>query len=489
MELAVTQFDPVDRVRWLRAQHWLCRFGVKYCIDWLGRLCLFHRIVRERGFDSLRRKPVLGHVLAWRANDHVWATRVTSFSHTTATQDTKRHWTPVLLLETANLTSGIANAGVLILLPWLVLQVTGSPFSAGLVAAISSVLGGIASPIAGVLIDRIGRRAVSIGSDILSAISVGAIPFVALLTDLSFAWILVLAALGAAFDPSGYTARKTLITDAATASRMDLAKLNGIHEGLFAVGWTVGPVLAAGLIATVGAITAFWVPFALFIIAAIAVSFMRVADAGQESLHDTGPEPFWASTVRGIKVLWADRPLRAITIAIMVIAAVYLPTESIILPVYFEAKDLPQGLGLVIAAMAGGTMVGAFGFGWLANRMSRYTLGRLVLVGTMVSMVPLALLPPLPIMIAAGFLLGLSWGPMQPLLNTIVQRRVAPDAQGRVFGVQMAAFYAGPPVAMLIVGAAVGAIGLQVTYLILAGLVVLTAAITIFVPSIRQIND
>jgi MFS family permease len=412
-----------------------------------------------------------------------------SGSDAATTRNTKRHWTPVVLLETANLTSGVANASVLILLPWLVLQITGSPFSAGLVAAISSVLGGIASPIAGILIDRIGRRAVSIGSDILSAVSVGAIPFVALLTDLSFTWILVLAALGAAFDPSGYTARKTLITDAATASRMNIAKLNGIHEGLFAVGWTVGPVLAAGLIATVGAITAFWAPFVLFIIASIAVTFMRVADAGQESLHGMGPESFWASTVRGMRVLWADRPLRAITIAIMVIAAVYLPTESIILPVFFEAKDLPQGLGLVIAAMAGGTMVGAFGFGWLSNRMTRYTLGRLVLAGTMVSMVPLALLPPLPIMIAAGFLLGLSWGPMQPLLNTIVQRRVAPDAQGRVFGVQMAAFYAGPPVAMLIVGAAVGAIGLQVTYLILAGLVVLTAGITIFVPSIRQIND
>jgi MFS family permease len=414
---------------------------------------------------------------------------VTSTSDIPVQHETKRHWTPVVLLETANLTSGVANASVLILLPWLVLQITGSPFSAGLVAAISSVLGGIASPIAGILIDRIGRRAVSIGSDILSAVSVGAIPLVALLTELNFTWILVLAALGAAFDPSGYTARKTLITDAATASRMDIAKLNGIHEGLFAVGWTVGPVLAAGLIATVGAITAFWAPFVLFVIAAIAVTFMRVADAGQESLHASAPESFWASTVRGMRVLWADRPLRAITIAIMVIAAAYLPTESIILPVYFEAQDLPQGLGLVIAAMAGGTMIGAFGFGWLSNRMSRYTLGRLVLVGTMVSMVPLALLPPLPIMIAAGFLLGLSWGPMQPLLNTIVQRRVAPDAQGRVFGVQMAAFYAGPPVAMLVVGAAVGAIGLQVTYLILALLVVLTAAITIFVPSIRQINE
>jgi hypothetical protein len=71
----------------------------------------------------------------------------------------------------------------------------------------------------------------------------------------------------------------------------------------------------------------------------------------------------------------------------------------------------------------------------------------------------------------------------------VVQRRVDADAQGRVFGAQMALFYAGPPLAMLLVGAAVGSYGVEITYLAIAGVLVLSSLIILFLPSIRKIND
>jgi len=400
---------------------------------------------------------------------------------------------PVVLLETANLLSGLSNAIVLIAIPWLVLERTDSPVAAGLIAAVSSVLGVLVSPAVGFLIDRFGRKLISVTSDVLSAISVALIPLVAIVTDLTFSWILVLAALGAVFDPAGYTARKTLIPDVATAADMDIAKLNGIHEGIFAVGWTLGPVLAALCIATIGATSSFWVGFVFFVIAALCVSVMRVEDAGQRArkqrLQSGERERFWAGAFRGVAFLWADKPLRVLTVAVMVLAAVYLPTEAVVLPVYFEAQNFPQGLGIVITALAGGSMIGAFGFGWLSRRLSLYNIGRLSLLGTMVSIVPLAFLLPLPVMVAAALVLGLSWGPLQPLLNSVVQRRVPDEAQGRVFGAQMALFYAGPPAAMLIVGAAVSAYGVLVSYLTIAAILVATCVVVLLLPSIRNIDS
>jgi MFS family permease len=400
---------------------------------------------------------------------------------------------PVVLLETANFFSGLANAILLITIPWLVLEITDSPLAAGVVAAVSGVLGIFVSPVVGLMIDKLGRRFISVASDLFSAVSVALIPIVAMLTDLTFTWILILAALGAIFDPAGYTARKTLIPDAAAVGRTDVAKLNGIHEGIFLVGWVLGPALAALLITVLGATSTFWVGFVFFIIAAACVLAMKVSDSGQiarnEKIARGDVEHFWTEAFRGITLLWKDKPLRVLTISVMVLAAVYLPTESIILPVYFEAQNFPAGLGIVITALAGGSMVGAFGYGWLSRRMSGYALARTVLIGTMVSIVPLALLLPLPIMIIAGFVLGLSWGPMQPLLNTVVQRRISPDAQGRVFGAQMALFYAGPPLAMLLVGAAVGSYGVEITYLVIAGVLVLSSAIVLILPSIRKIGD
>ena len=379
-------------------------------------------------------------------------------------------------------------------IPWLVLESTGSVAAAGLVAAISSVPGALASPLAGWGVDRLGRRVVSIASDIASAISVAAFPVMAWLFGLSLPTIIVLALIGAIFDPAGYTARKSLIVDVARESRMDTDRLNGIHEGIFATGWTLGPLIAAVLIATVGAIASFWVPFALFLVAALLISILRVTDSGQQArlaAEESGAESLgmWAQASLGIKVIWRDVPLRALTIAILVLAAIYLPTESVVLPAYFEGLDLPWGLGAVIAALAGGSVIGSFAYGWLIARMRRLTLARLVLLGTMVSIVPLALLPPLPVMVVAAFVLGLAWGPMNPLLTTIVQHRVDPDVQGRVFGVQLSIFYAAPPVAMLLTGIAVEGFGLQPTYLALAGIMVVTGLVVLFVRSIHAIDD
>lgn len=403
-------------------------------------------------------------------------------------------WTPLVLLESANAVSGVGNAIVGLTIPWLVLERTGSPAAAGLVAAVASIPAALASPLAGWGVDRLGRRAVSIIADIFSAISVVGIPIAALLSGLTLPVIIGLAILGAIFDPAGYTGRKALIADVARESRFSVVRLNGIHEGIFAVGWTIGPLFAAILIATVGAVQAFWVPFGLFILAAILITALRVSDAGQqaraEAIAEGVPqETFWASAGRGITIIWHDRPLRALTIALLVLAAVYLPTEAVVWPTYFESIDLAWGLGLVIAALAGGSVIGSFAYGWLAARMSLLNIARLALIGTIVSIAPLALLPPLPIMMIAAFTLGLSWGPMNPLLTTIVQRRVPADAQGRVFGVQLSIFYAAPPVMMLLTGIAIERIGLQPAFLILAGLLIATGIAVLFVRCIHAIDD
>jgi MFS family permease len=380
----------------------------------------------------------------------------------------------------------------MITIPWLVLESTGSVAAAGLTAAISSVPGALASPLAGWGVDRLGRRVVSITSDIASAASVAAFPIVAWLIGLSLPAIIVLALIGAVFDPAGYTARKSLITDVARESGVDTDRLNGWHEGVFGLGWTIGPLIAAILIATIGAVASFWIPFALFLVAALLIAALRVRDAGQEARHaagDNASSGTWAQASLGVRIIWRDGPLRALTIAVLVLAAIYLPTESVVLPAYFEGLGTPWGLGVVIAALAGGSVIGAFAYGWLSARMRRLTLARLVLLGTMVSIVPLALLPPIPVMVAAAFVLGLSWGPMNPLLTTIVQRRVAPDAQGRVFGVQLSVFYAAPPVAMLLTGLAVEGFGLRPTYLALAVIMVLTGLVVLFVRSIHAIDE
>ena len=395
---------------------------------------------------------------------------------------------PVVLHQLSNFSSGLGNSIVMITIPWLILEETGSPAFAGLVAAISALPGLLISPIGGWLVDHIGRRSVSIGADLLSAVAVVAFPIVALTSGLSSSTILVIAVIGAIFDPAGYTARKTLLADVAKASEIKLDRLNGIHEGFMGVSWILGPAIGAALISNVGAVNSFWVAGGLFIFAALTIAFLRVGNLGKEArdLAEKMGEKSDRSLRVGFQVLWRDKLLRTLTIAILVIAAVYLPTETLVLPAYFEEQDNPAGLGIVISALAAGSTIGSFGYGWISARMSRKNLVRATLIGTAVSIVPMALLPPLPLFLLAAFLLGLSWGPFNPLETSLIQQRVPADQQGRVFGVQTAVFYAAPPLGMVLAGLSVESFGVSTTYVVLAAILSVTAILALLTKSLRS---
>ena len=384
----------------------------------------------------------------------------------------------------------MANASVAILVPWLVLAQTGSATDAGLVAAVASVPGIVLSPFVGALVDRLGRRRVSVGSDVLSAVSVIGFPVLAAQGELDLSTIIALTLLGAAFDPAGYTARKSLIPDAAEASEFGVARLNGIHEGIFSAGWVIGPALAAAGIATIGAVQTFWLTAVAFVLAALAVTALRVTEGREAARAAAGDEheAFWASSLRGARELWADRPLRVLTVAIAVIVLVYMPTESVILPAYFQGIGEPRAYGLTMTMLAAGGMVGAFSYGWLSERLLLHRIAVGSLVACTVAMIPMALLPPLPIFVTAGFLLGLAWGPMNPLLNTLVQTRIPAHVQGRVYGVQTALFYAAPPVGLLLTGPAVDRWGVQPVYAVLGGMVALTTLLVAALPGLRDLD-
>jgi MFS family permease len=389
------------------------------------------------------------------------------------------------LLETANLASGTANGMVMITLPWLVLETTGSAAKAGLLAALSAIPGVIVSPIVGGLIDRVGRRAVSIFSDVMSALSVLLFVIVDQVGHLTYPWIVAIAVLGAVFDPAGYTARKALITNAAVASDIGQDTANGRHEGIFAVGWMLGPALGAGLIARSGAVTALGVTALMFVAAALAVLAMRVDD--EHGRVETAHESFLESLKEGARVLHADRPLFALTMGFVGMAALYMPIDTVIWPAYFEDKNDPGSLGAVFVALAGGSVLGAFAFGRLAQRFDSYRLLRLVIITSTCALAPMSLLPPTWIVVLLGFVAGASWGPFNPLWNSVVQRRIEPHLQGRVYGLQMSVLYAAPPLGQVAVGYLVDEIGVQPTFFVVIGLFLVFAVLLVSVPVLRKL--
>jgi len=377
-------------------------------------------------------------------------------------------------LQLANLSSGVANGVVMITVPWLVLERTSSPARAGLLAALVSLPGIFVSPVVGGLIDRVGRRAVSALSDVLSCLSVMLFVVGETVTELTYLWIALFAVLGAVFDPAGYTARKALIPNAAHSSGMSVEKANGRHEGFFAIGWMIGPAAGAWFIEVGGPTLAFASTSGLFLVAALAVRSMHVREHRGD--HAGEHEPFMQGLRGGWSLLRSDRPLLTFTLGLTVMSGLYMPIDTVIWPTHFESINNAAGLGAVMSAVALGVVIGAFAYGRLAERVPLVVLLRTIVVVSTAALLPMGFLPGTLVFAGLAFATGLAWGPFNPLWNTVVQRRIEPASQGRIYGLQMSLIYAAPPVGQLLVGWGIEAIGLRATFSVVLGLFALTSA-------------
>jgi MFS family permease len=391
------------------------------------------------------------------------------------------------LLQTANLLGSTANSMAFITIPWLILEITGSATSTGLIVGVSFLPVIVMAPLAGVLIDRWGRRQVSILSDILSATAVALIPIFAMTLGITPALILFAAVLGAVFDPAGYTARKTLIQPVSQMTGIRLERTNALHEALFAFGFSIGPALAAVGIGLIGTVNTFWVIGSLSLVAALLIRLLGSLPPGS-GVDDPPPGQWWADALAGFVAIRKDRAILVLTAFFIAVELVYMPSEVVILPAYFQAAGNPLGMGLVISAMAVGGILGAYAFDPLSRFLSNRQILIIAVMASTTALFGLAFFPPVWLMMVAGFFAGVFWGPMGPLINTLVQTRFPERVQGRVFGAQMALFAAGPPLGMVIAGGLVDQWGVAVVYPALVILLWTLALIVSFLPVWASLN-
>ena len=101
----------------------------------------------------------------------------------------------------------------------------------------------------------------------------------------------------------------------------------------------------------------------------------------------------------------------------------------------------------------------------------------------------MAFLPALWLFLLAGFLLGLAWGPLEPLLNTLIQERFPVQHHGRIYGVQLALFYAAPPLGELAAGTFVTFFGVQPVFVGIAVLLLVTAVSVTLIPVLEDLDQ
>lgn len=400
----------------------------------------------------------------------------------------QRKIAPFVFLQLASITSVISGSMVFIAIPWVALELTGSAGTAGFVVAMTAIPALLMAPIIGSIIDRFGRRFVAIRAELFTALTVLLIPIISGIWELTVAALIAVGVFRAIFSPGGSTSRKSLVPDTAAPANMSLDRANSIHEGLFATGFAIGPALATLLIAQIGSANTFLVVAFFGVVSSIFATMIRVHEQHEEN-DETEKEPFFKYALQGFKVLAQNPGVMVMMAAVMALAIIYLPTEMVVLPAYYSLLEDPEGLGLAISVGAAASIVGALGFEQIHKRLSFANILRVGILGIGLAMIPMSQLPSQFWMVFFFGVLGLAWGPLLPLLNTVIQEKIPANKRGRVFALEMTIWQAGPLLTMVAVGLAVDGFGVGPVYMVLAAGVVLAGLLVSFNKYIKQLNS
>jgi H+ antiporter protein len=402
--------------------------------------------------------------------------------------DTKRG--PVLLILFGALMAGAGNGISMIAFPWLVLQRNGSALDASIVALAGTLPLLLSTVIAGTAVDYVGRRRISMISDLLSALSVVAVPVIAMTLGVDAVNVAVLAglaALGAAFDPAGMTARESMLPEAADRAGWSLDHANSVYEAVFNLAYIVGPGIGGLLITTLGGVNTMWVTAGAFGCSIVAISVLRLEGAGQPD-RDALPEGVWSGVVEGLSFVWNMKVLRTLAFIDLAATGLYMPMESVLFPKYFTDRNEPAHLGWVLMALSIGGLVGALGYAVMSKFMKRRTTMLIAVLTLGVAMTIIAFLPPLPVILVLCAVVGFVYGPIAPIYNYVMQTRAPQHLRGRVVGVMGSLAYAAGPLGLVLAGPLADSAGLKTTFLALALPMVALGLVALGMPSLRDLD-
>jgi len=377
------------------------------------------------------------------------------------TESAPRRRLPFSALIGADAISLTGNALTQIAVPWFVLTTTGSAARTDLVAFCGLLPLILAAFLGGAVVDRLGRRRMSIIADVASMACVAAIPFLYARHALAFWQLLALVFVRGVLDAPGTTARAALLPDVAALARLSLVRANTIHEVIESGSQVAGPALAGILVSGLGANNVLWVDAASFAVSAALIA-ATVPQAAPPA--DRTARSYRHDLAEGLRFVFHDPPIRAIFVSATVLNFLISPLLAVILPVYMKATyNSAASLGLVIAAFGGGSVLGAIAYGAIGDRFARRSTFIVGVAGIGAAIAILAVLPPVPVMAGAMLLGGVVSGPNGPLVSTMLQERTPEGLLGRVSGTTTAIGFAAAPLGVAVAGYVVDAIGVRPT--------------------------
>ncbi|MGW3489397.1 MFS transporter [Streptomyces sp. NPDC001054] len=400
---------------------------------------------------------------------------------------------PLVAVLAANLVSIAGNCLTYMGVPWFVLQSTGSAAKAGIVAFCTLLPAVLAALVTGPVIDQIGRRRVSVASDLASGAAVAAIPLLQIAGILQFWMLCVLMAMTGLFRAPGETARGVLLPMLAERAGMPLTRAAGLYDGAARCAALTASALGGVLIAVLGAGNVLWVDAVTFAVAAplFACGVRGLPEAQPERRAEpVSPRAYRRELAEGYRFVAATPLLLGLCLMTLVTRGLDQAWSAVLLPVHArEALDGAVALGLLNAAFGVCALLGALIYGAIGGRFRRWPVFTIAfLIGGLPRFVAAAFtdtFPPLAVIMAAE---GLAFGMLNPIMATVTYETVPDELRSRVLSATTASVQLVTPLGGLTAGFLVDSAGLSSTLLAAGGAYLIATLCPVIFPAWRQMD-
>lgn len=376
---------------------------------------------------------------------------------------------PLAGLIAGHVISLTGNVLTLIALPLYVLAETGSAAAtgvAGFFATLPVVIGG---SLGGVLVDRFGYRRSSVVADLVSSVTIAAVPVLDRTIGLPFWALLALVFTSGLLDSPGQTARIALLPEAAVTAGWPIERAVGWFEASERAARLFGAPVAGLLVAAFGALTVLAFDAVTFVVSAALISVLvpaalKAAPGDESEL----PDGYWRQLGAGFRFIAGDRLLRAIVLLVVVTNLFDAAKSTVLLPVYADTElGGAVAFGLLVGAMGAGSLTGSLVFGAIGHRLPRrltFAVAFTVAGGPLYFGYAAGL--PLPALLGLTALTGFFAGAINPILGIAQLERIPAGMRARVYGLVNAGCWAAMPLGALLAGLAVEHLRLRPTLLI-----------------------
>jgi MFS family permease len=352
-------------------------------------------------------------------------------------------------------------------LPWLVLQLGGSPLQLGLVMAFLFGPSMIVAPLGGVLADRVDKRRTLI---IVNAVAMvqASVLFALTVTGVIEIWqIYALALVAGIVGSIEMPLRQAFVAE--LVPREDLVNAIALSSTSFNLSRVIGPAIAGLSIATLGVASNFGINALSYV--SVIIGLLRIDPS---RLYRTArPEVFpsvRASLAEGLRyarrtpgVLW---PL----VLLGGTAALTMNFQTL-LPLFARTLGIDAGgYGALFAAIGVGALIGSLGLAFMASQrpMKGLILGGAAAFLALTFALGFARSP----MVAFPLVIGIGLASMLMIntINVTIQNAVPDALRGRVMALYVTVFAGTAPIGGLLAGALAQAFGAPVAFSVGAAL-------------------